>query len=100
MKTRKMELGKFIFPEEWIEFNPHHAKNAMYVAICTDGVHVGIYYAQEEASKLNENEMENIDEYAEFLGFARDYRIYGIIEQDIIEGTLMKNVGNAELIRE
>jgi hypothetical protein len=100
MKTRMIELGKIVFPEVWIEFNPQYAKNAMHVAICTDGVHVGIYYTQEEASKLSKSQMENIDAYAGSFGFAKDYRVYGIIEQDVIDGTLMKNVGNAELVRD
>jgi len=100
MKTKKIACGKIKFPRVWVEFNSRYAQKAIHVAICTDGVHVGIYYTPNEASKLTESQMAEIDAYAEILGFSKDYRVYGLIEQDVIADTMIRNAENAELIKD
>lgn len=98
-RPKKIKGGKLIIPVSWIEMNPKDAKNAKNIAICVDGIRVGVYYTDANISNLTAVEMAKINTYAEIFDFSQDYRIYGLIESEITEDTLIHNVDNAELIR-
>ena len=93
-RPKKIKGGKLIIPVSWIEMNPKDAKNAKNI-----GIRVGVYYTDANISNLTAVEMAKINTYAEIFDFSQDYRIYGLIESEITEDTLIHNVDNAELIR-
>ena len=100
MKKRKLQRAKVKFPKLWMELNYRDAKNSKNVAIIVDGTRVGIYYTDSDAGNLTAEEMAKIDTYASICGFDGNYQVYGLIEQDVIAGTQIMNVENAELVRD
>lgn len=100
MKKRKLQRAKVKFPKLWMELNYRDANNSKNVIIIVDGTRVGTYYTDSDAGNLTAEEMAKIDTYTSIYGFDGNYQIYGLIEQDVIAGTHIMNVGNAELVRD
>lgn len=100
MNQRKITHGSLKFPHHWIELNPQCAKQSKSVAICVDGSRVGVYYTNNDVSNLTMSEKLKMDTYADIFGFDKNYCIYGLVEQAVIDNTSITNVGNAELIKE
>lgn len=100
MRNKKIKNAKINFPETWMEMNPKDAHNANNIIICVEGSRVAIYYAKSSVENLTLEESIRINTYTEIFGFSEKYRIYGLIEQSIIDSTSITNVGNAQLIRD
>ncbi len=99
-KIRKIRDGKLSIPHGWIEINPQYSSEATHVAICVVSEHIGVYYADNEASELTQEQLMEIATYMKQYGDCTEIKIYGLIDAVIMKNTEnIRNPYEVQLIR-
>lgn len=99
-KIRRIRDGKLSMPHGWREINPQYASEATHVAICVVGEHIGVYYADNEASELTNEQLMEIATCMEQYGDCKDIKIYGLIDDVITKNAEnIKNPYEVQLTR-